>query len=178
MVEWRVEGAWVVDLWYVFVEGIFRIQRLSKLCICSLQYHTLPIPHILEMHIFKLIAPPATPTISPRLLTARFPQRVLDRPHGPLEEPTYEPPALFHFVVRSDPVFRTQNSLRLHAVLCAKVQLLGGGYADVVEAVEEGEGFELGVGFGDGAQRGVRDAVGGVDDGLCCLAGARREAPL
>jgi hypothetical protein len=60
--------------------------------------------------------------------------------------------------------------LREDAVLRAEIELLGGGNGDVVEAVEEGEGMEWWVGFGDGAQCFVGDAVWGVDYAFCFFA--------
>jgi hypothetical protein len=72
--------------------------------------------------------------------------------------------------MRGDPVFRAENALCEDAVLRAEIELLGGRNGDVVEAVEESEGMEWWVGFGDWAECFVGDAVGGVDYAFCFFA--------
>jgi hypothetical protein len=80
--------------------------------------------------------------------------------------------------VGSNPILGTQYPLRQDAVLGSEVELLGGGDGDVVQAVQESEDVEGGVGFGDGAECGVGDAVGCVDDCLGRFSTNGGEAPF
>lgn len=66
----------------------------------------------------------------------------------------------------ADPVARPQQLLGLVGVVGAEVELLGQGDGDVVQAVQEGEGLDRGLGGGDLGEGGAFDAVGGVDDGF------------
>ena len=143
-----------------------------------LQNHTLPILHILEPHIFKLISPPATSPFPTHLLTPRLAQRILNSPHLPPKKPTYKPAALLDLVVCSHPVLGPQQLLRQDPILRSEIQLLGRGDADVVQPVQESENFQLRICFCDRGQGGVWDAVGRVEDGFSGLAAGRGETPF
>jgi hypothetical protein len=121
---------------------------------------TLPVPHVLEPNIFKFTL----------VIRSRFFQSVFYSPDFSAQEPAYETSSLLYFVMCGDPVFGSEDALREDAILGTEIELLSRGYGDVVEAVEESEGVEGWIGFGDWTEGFMRDAVWRVDYAFCFFA--------
>lgn len=131
-----------------------------------LQDSRLSVAHVLETNIFELVAVSIWIAVAHvHSLAHRF-ECFVYGPDLAIQEPRYKPSAFLDFIMCGHPVLGLQYPLRQDSVPCPQVQLLSGGYRDVMQSVEESKRLQRGVGCRNRVERGIGYAMRCVYDAL------------